>query len=92
MYGKKSMVSKTAYKIAQKIRVEQYYTDIVESDSDDFKKLLENINTTKQVTDEIKNIRRITRNTTMVTRKYRDRLTDLELTDMGRREMTSADR
>ena len=55
MYGKKSMVSKTAYKIAQKIRVEQYYTDIVESDSDDFKKILENINTTKQVTDEIKN-------------------------------------
>ena len=76
MYGKKNSVSKTAFKIAVEIKMEHRYTDIVESDPNDFKKLLENINPTKHVAQKIRLIRKIARNTTMATRSYRDRLTE----------------
>ena len=76
MYGKKNSISKTAFKIAVEIKMEHRYTDIVESDPNDFKKLLENINPTKYVAQKIRLIRKIARNTTMATRSYRDRLNE----------------
>ena len=56
--------------------MEHRYADIVESDPNDFKKLLENINPTKYVAQKIRLIRKIARNTTMATRSYRDRLNE----------------
>ena len=76
MYGKKNSISKTAFKIAMEIKMEHCYADIVESDPNDFKKLLENINPTKHVAQKIRLIRKIARNTTMATRSYRDRLNE----------------